>query len=86
MTEENLSATFGMPLRLSQEAAGRYAARRRTQLNCAVGRRRIGFRHGLVGGARWPDWLAGASLLGVAEMFSLDLILPCWRSAPWPAW
>ncbi len=48
VTEEHLSATFGMPLRLSHED-GRYAARRRTHRqpdqSAPLG---IGFRHGLV--------------------------------------
>ena len=73
ITEQHLSATFGMPLRLSHED-GRYAARRRTHRLPVGPRDRV---------PAWTGWgrtcgrrgSAARVLLGVAEMFSLDLIL-----------
>ena len=34
----------------------------------------------------WETWLGLAIVLGVAEMFSLDLVLACSRPVPWSAW
>ena len=50
LTEENLSATFGMPLRLSH--GGRPLRRASPNTRTASRPPRIGFRHGLVGGER----------------------------------
>ncbi len=71
LTEEMVSATFGMPMRLTRED-DRWAARRRSPLMRTSW---VGSEHGLAAGPLWEIWLGLAIVLGVAELFSLDLIL-----------
>ena len=97
LTEQNLSATFGMPL-VRHHADGRWTARRRPGTGPADSARcRDRLRHSApgIGSSPWtgfrstpgrPGW-APPIVLGVAEMFSLDLILlHARRRCRWSAW
>ncbi len=87
ITEENLSATFGLPLVLRYEA-GRFSARRRARRHLGsrpwvsawnvVAPDRVAGMDELANWLRdnmWGGWLTLAAVLGIAEMFSLDLVL-----------
>ena len=76
ITEPLLSETFGMPLVVTR-TAGRYTARRRTAATSAdysAGRATVQYMDWL-GEHLWATWLGLAILLGVLELFSLDMVL-----------